>query len=200
MIQQAAVTDTSIAGLPAEVVADLARNALNGAPDTSEAALAALTTLAEESATQGGGRDPMGIFAAAFDGLSAAWSWIEAAATYAMESPLTGPALLALLLFVGTVLHVRARARRDAYERSHGSSPHRRAYAQAVTTAAQLLSTGADTASVAKASGLARDVVDVVRSRRLIPAAPSGTCAGAERSPGRNGRGRRATAYDKVLK
>lgn len=198
-IQGAAVgTDSTIAGLPAEYVAQLATEALRGDADTSDAALTALSDVAAQSADIAGGQTSA--LASTIDG-ALAWSsdvfyrgWVQATG-WVIDAGPTGLVWVAagLGLLIGLLVALRRRTPSESKPSGHAGSPHRLAYATAVTQAAQLLATGEDTRAVAKASGLARDVIGVVRSRRLL-AAPSVAAgsAGSESSSGRNRRRARA--------
>lgn len=193
--------DSSIAGLPADVVAGLARDALNGKSDTSEAAFETLAAVARVS-----GRSEE-VPSAVEAGYSLVTTWLQAGWTQGANLAETvfstiGPGqtmLLAVLLAAGVVF-LRLRARKTTELKGHDSTPHRRAYADAVTQAARLLASGDEPCSVARASGLARDVIEVVGSRRLVPAGPPGGYAAAEPSSGQKARGVHATRPQRVLR
>jgi len=193
--------DSSIAGLPADVVAGLARDALNGKSDTSEAAFETLAAVARVS-----GRSEE-VPSAVEAGFSVATAWLQAGWTQGanlaetvLDSIGPGQAMLLAVLLTGAVVLLRVRAGRPTEVKGHGSTPHRRTYADAVTQAARLLARGDEPCSVARASGLARDVIEVVGSRRLVPAGLPGGYAAAEPSSGQKARGVHATRPQRVLK
>ena len=200
--QQTTATDLEISGLPADVVANLAREALNGSPENSEAALAALTTLTTDASW---GQQVV-------EAASGVFEYVYGFALQHFSLHYAAALLVGFVLLIVCGWFLRSRAAQVA-PAGHEQTPHRIAYAEAVTMAAQMLSKGEAPHTVAKASGLARDLVSVVGSRRLIPApvtqAPrvggatsyaAGSYAAAESSSGQKTRGTAATQRGRILK
>jgi len=163
-------TAEPIAGLPAQVVADLARQALASDPVASEAALEALTRALNPARSS-----PPSLETTASNA-SARWSALGQWVSTNIRAPLRAvwrerPGAVALafvgpgaLLLLGAL--VRRQIRRG---RSRLAAP----WGDAVTQAAQLLARGAKPAAISRETGLARDVLSVVASRRLRPPHPT---------------------------
>lgn len=173
---QAPQVGDSIPGLPAEVVADLARQALQATdPAAAERAFEALDQ------ALGGSSHPGQAFAASGPraGEAAAWElWVERRMVEPVRRVVRSSgwppqayllAAIGLLLTFGLVSYGWSRGVLSTlrWPRRGRSSTAR--WGAQVTQAAQLLATGARPEEVSARTGLALDVLDVVASRRLRP-------------------------------
>lgn len=194
-----AASDSTIAGLPAEYVAQLAQEALRGDADSSDAALSALSDVVAQSSdpsrvpTSAQGFNLETLHAWTTDMVHTGWQQASEWMAQAGPSGLIWVAAgFGLLIGAGVALRGRTPTQPKPAA-GHAQSPHRLAYADAVTRAAQLLAEGETPRAVAKESGLALDVIGVVRSRRLLaPPRVAAGSAGSESSSGRNRRRARA--------